>query len=362
MRRARFWIGAVGLPATLALALLAPAGVAAGHGPGVVASGLHSPRGLAFGPGSILYVAQSGDATADGAIFQIRDPMSIHPKTRTVIGGLAKAGSEGEFIGVDGISVRGRGRNQAIYAIFGLAPQIAGEPFGRLVRLGHRGTMSTVANVGSFDFEWADDHKALWEEFPDANPYAVLALPHHLYVVDAGTNTLVEVMADGSIRVLAFFPNEAIRDAVPTCIARGPDGALYVGTLALVDSIVLGPSAKVYRVDPATVNLADPTATPMSVWASGLFPINGCAFGRNGTFYASQLFTNPAHDFGAVFADPRGDVVKIRFSSPTVHTFMTGGALGPTAGVAVAPNGAVFVSDNTAFVAPGAGRVMRLAP
>jgi sugar lactone lactonase YvrE len=131
--------------------------------------------------------------------------------------------------------------------------------------------------------------------------------------------------------------------------------------LALVDSIFLGPSAKVYRVDPTQANLADPTATPMTLWASGLFPINGCAFGPDGSFYASQLFTNPAHNFG-VFADPHGDVVKIPFSSPGVHTSLTGGTLGVTGGVAVAPNGAVFVADNAAFVAPGTGRVVRLMP
>ena len=98
---------------------------------------------------------------------------------------------------------------------------------------------------------------------------------------------------NGRISILAYFPDNAIRDSTPTCIATGPDGALYVGTLALLDSIVLGPSAIVYRVDPSAANPND-FNTVLSLaqpWATGLYPINGCAFGSDGTFYASQLFT-----------------------------------------------------------------------
>lgn len=319
----------------------------------VVVEGLHSPRGLSFGPGDILYVAEAGDATHTGSIIEIRNSASQHSTFRTIIDGLARAGDEGEFIGVSGISVLGRGTNQGIYSIFGLSPQATGsDDFGALLKVGLDGATNTLANVGRFDFNWTGDHSFLWKEFPDANPYGVLALPGHIYVTDAGANTLDEVLADGSVRVLAYFPNEAIRDAIPTCVAQGPDGALYVGTLALVESLVIAPSAKVYRVEPSKANLIDPTATPMTLWASGLWPINGCTFGPDGNFYASQLFTNN-------FDDPQGDVVKIPFSNPSTHTFLTDGALSFAGGVAVAPNGDVYVADGTAFVENG--RVLRIA-
>lgn len=345
----------------LAMALVLPAAtVAASPTYTVVASGLHSPRGLSFGPGNVLYAAESGDATHSGSIIEIRNTMSRHPIVRTVIGGIASVGDEGEFIGIDGISVRGRGVNRSIYGIMGLSPQAThNSAFGALIKVDNKGHATTVANVGSFMYDWTAAHSSLWQEFPDSNPYGVLAVPGHVYVTDAGANTLNEVHPNGTIDVLAYFPNTALRDAIPTCVAKGPDGALYVGTLALVDSVFLGPSAKVYRVDPAHVNLADPTATPMTEWATGLFPINGCTFGRDGNFYASQLFTNPAHDFGAVFGDPHGDVVKIPWGSTSTHTLLAGGSLGVTGGVAVAPNGVVFVADGTAF-APS-GRIVRLA-
>jgi len=235
----------------------------------------------------------------------------------------------------------------------GLSPQgTGGNPdFGNLLRFNLNGTTNTVTNVGSFDYIWTGDHSFLWEEFPDANPYGVLALPDHLYVTDAGANTLNEVLPDNTNRVLAYFPNEIIRDAIPTCVAQGPDGLLYIGTLSLVDSLVLGPSAKVYQVDPSQANLAEPWLTPMTIWASGLWPINGCTFGSDGNFYASQLFTN-------TFEDPRGDVVRIPFSSPATHTSLTGAALSFAVGVAVGPNNDVFVSDGTAFVPEG--RILRI--
>jgi hypothetical protein len=323
----------------------------------VVVDGLHGPRGLAFGPGDILYVAQAGDDSHAGSIIEIRNSMSGKATFRTLIGGLPVIGDEGEFIGVDGISVLGKGTNVAIYGIMGLSPQGTGDnAFGNLFKVSLKGTSETVANVGNFDYMWTGDHSYLWEEFPDSNPYGVLALPGHLYITDAGANTLNEVLPDGSIRVLAYFPNEIIRDAIPTCVTQGPDGALYIGTLALVDTLVLGPSAKVYRVEPEHANLNDPTSTPMTLWASGLWPINGCTFGPDGNFYASQLFTNPniLDDFG----NPEGDVVKIPFAHPDTHTFLTGGALSFAGGVAVGPNGAVFVSNGTAFVPEGS--VVRL--
>jgi len=155
------------------------------------------------------------------------------------------------------------------------------------------------------------------------------------------------VNPDGTEAILAFFPNNVIADATPTCIAQGPDGALYIGTLALVDSLVFGPSAKVYRVDPSQ---ADPSnmSTVLSLatlWASGLWPINGCAFGPDGSFYASELITSQKFS--------GGDVVKIPFDTPTVHTPLTGNTLTFPAGVAVGPDGNVYVSNGTAFVPQG---------
>jgi hypothetical protein len=326
-----------------------------------VVGGLHSPRGLAISPGGQLFIAQTGDQETAGSIIEILNPLDTLPIVRTLVSGLPNVElGPGEFVGVDGISIFGNGVNFGLYAIMAVDPQQTGDPaFGNLLRVDHRNQVETLVNVGSFDYEWTAEHTDLvpFGDFPDANPYDVLVVPDHIYIVDAGANTLNEVMPDDSIRVLAFFPNETFADSTPTCACQGPDGFLYIGTLALVDSFFLGPSAKVYRLNPADANLAEPWNTPMTVWASELWPINGCTFGRDGNFYASQLFTNP--DLLNDFDNPEGDVVKISFNSPSTHTFLTGGALSFTADVAVGPNNVVFVSDGTAFVPEG--RVVRLS-
>ena len=329
-----------------------------------VVGGLHSPRGLTFGPGGQLFVAQTGETdTVDGSIIEILSPMAVRPKVRTIASDLAVTGDpeEGEFLGISGISVFGNGVNFGLYGIMAVDPQQTGdEAFGNLLRVNNHNQVETLVNVGSFDYEWTAEHIDLApNDFPDANPYGVLVVPGHVYVVDAGANTLDEVMPDGSIIILAYFPLNELADATPTCACQGPDGFLYIGTLALVDSLFLGPQAKVYRLDPADANIPEPWNTPMTVWASDLWPINGCTFGRDGNFYASQLFTNPNWIYGE---DPEGDVVKIPFNSPSTHTFLAGGALSFTGGVAVGPNGAVYVADGTAFVPPGGGRIVRIGP
>jgi hypothetical protein len=340
------------LSAAILFALLTIAPAIASGPFTVVLGGLQSPRGLSFGPGGRLYVAQSGSGGTTGKIIEIRNPWAPSPSTRDVVTGLLSVGGGGEFESVDGISLLGNGD---IYAIMGLSNEGTGFPsqLGHLLKVSQGGQIRDVANVGDFDFDWTKAHLDLApRDFPDANPYAVLALPDRLYLADAGSNTLNLLRPNGSDEIIAFFPNNRIADATPTCIAKGPDGALYIGTLALVDSLNFGPSAIVYRVDPSA---ADPNdlgrvlnlATP---WATGLWPINGCAFGPDGTFYASELITTQQFS--------NGDVVKIPFATPDVHTSLTGGALLFPAGVAVGADGTVFVSNGGAEVPEG--QVVRL--
>src|SRR5207247_5056447 len=152
-----------------------------------VVGGLHSPRGLAFGPGGQLFVAQTGDETTAGSIIRILNPMGVPPRVRTVVSGLLNVGDpdEGEFLGVSGLSVFGNGRNFGLYAIMAVDPQQAGDPaFGNLLRVNYRNQVETLVNVGSFDYEWTDEHQWLvpFGDFPDSNPYGVLAVPGHTYV------------------------------------------------------------------------------------------------------------------------------------------------------------------------------------
>lgn len=349
MKSASRFSGAV----LFALLMIAPA-IAAGQFT-VVLDGLKSPRGLTFGPGGRLYVAQagSGGATATGKITEIRYPWRTNPAIHDVVTGLISVGDqEGGIVSVAGLSTIGNG---TLYAAMELSNAGTGfrSRLGHLLKVSQGGQIRDVSNVGDFDWAWTIAHHDLApRDFPDSNPYGVLALSDHLYVANAASNTLDLVHPDGAEEILAFFPNNAIADATPTCIAQGPDGALYIGTLALVDSIVLGPSAIVYRVDPSQAD-PDDMGTVLSLatpWTTGLWPINGCAFGPDGSFYASELITSS--NFSG------GEVVKIPFDTPSVHTPLTGNTLAFPAGVAVGPDGNVYVSNGGAFVPEG--QVVRL--
>src|SRR5436190_23978154 len=61
-----------------------------------VVGGLHSPRGLAFGPGGQLFVAQTGDETVDGSIIEILSPMARRPIARRLVRGLPVVGDPDE--------------------------------------------------------------------------------------------------------------------------------------------------------------------------------------------------------------------------------------------------------------------------
>jgi hypothetical protein len=320
----------------------------------VVASGLQSPRGLTAAPGGRLYVAQAGNGGNSGKVTEIRKYWTVSPATRDVVTDLVSIGGDGEFVGVDGISADSNGNVHAIMAESNSGvPELGPSLLGHLLKLNTAGAVRDVANVGDANYAWTADHVSLApRDFPDSNPYGLLVEPGKTYVTDAGANTLNVVRADGTNQILAYFPNNTIRDATPTCVAMGPDGALYIGTLALVDSIVRGPSAIVYRVDPAATDPNDlakvlSVATP---WATGLWPINGCAFAPDGTFYASQLITNSGFS--------GGDVVKIPFANPASHTMLANDSLTFPAGVAVGQDGAVYVANGSAYVP--SGEVVRL--
>jgi hypothetical protein len=335
----------------------------------VVATGLNNPRQLAIGPRGALYVTEAGLGAGDestgaeeglgtsGSVTVIERPASAQPQQHRGLTDLTSAAEmengELDTVGPDGIAFGGPAGLGPMYLLFG-AHGPAG--LGQLMEYSASGTATDVADVGSADYTWTGDHSDLWEEFPDANPYGVLALPGHLYVVDAGANTLDEVMPNGDVNVLAYFPNYAdvggIRDAVPTCVAQGPDGALYIGTLALVERFQIGQGqARVYRVDPSQTNPndLDTILNIATVWASGFDTITSCAFGPNGDFYATEMFGGDSMG---------GDVVHVPFYNPDhKDRFGEGSVVNPT-GIAVG-EGSVFVSSHGNSTDAGMGEVVR---
>lgn len=356
-----------------------------------VANGLNNPRGLAFGPGGVLYVGEAGLGAGNGSggvglgvgptgsIGEIKDLSSPFPSFRRIVTGLASwAGAEG-VVGPDGVSALGNGNlsiimaqsTSALQPAFPNASPALLAQFGRLLQASQSGNWKPIADVGDFDYAWSGQNaNQPWAprgQFPDANPYAVLSLPSHRYVADAASNTIDEVTENGSVRIIAFVPNPLlpfgpggtlvpVSDSVPTCVAQGADGFLYVGTLAFGANLGTGTAqSKVYRIDPESTNIF---LSDADVWASGFHPITGCGFGPD-AFFVTEFFT-------AGFGTP-GDVIRVALnpdgSAGARTTLGAGGALIAANGFAAGPDGSIYVSNFSTF--PGinngpVGQVVRV--
>jgi hypothetical protein len=361
-------IGACGLAVGLGF-VAAPVTASASNGSGpsmtVVASHLNNPRGLSASDDGKLYLAEAGRGSTNhcltdptGATTCVGQTGSIdlvggHGVTRLVTGLISIAGQGG--VGAEGmVAVSASGG--ALYGQFG-ANTSGIPPSGLptyLLQAAHRdlGQFGRVrgasfvdrAGVGDFDFIWANAHTNLNPQFPDSNPNGVLVTGGKRFVADAGANTLDEVTSDGHVHVLTYFgvPSGSPTDAVPTCVAKGPDGALYVGEL-LGGSFAPG-GARIWRV---VVN-NDGTVTK-SVWARGLTTVQGCGFDHSGNFYATEFQVNGLDE--SPTGSPLGALVKI--APDGSRTTLGTGSLFFPSGFAAGSDGSLFVSNCS--IAPASG-------
>jgi len=312
IRRASIWLAAAPVAALLiSMALAAPSSAVTVS---TLASGLDNPRDLAFDSHGGLFVAEAGHGSEPAGKECAGEGGGGEPVCvgfnsgvskidngfahRVFSGEVSIAGPDGSAAsGTDAVSILGDSKifsveTESEFAVppTGFSKETTEQAKSELGRLdehtpGPHGRV--IANVGAFDFNWSKEHKELVpEQFPDANPYAVLATGDGEWVVDAASNTVDWVSNSGSIKIVAFIPNpekegHPVSDAVPTCIDRGPDGALYVGQLTGGGN---GPgAAAIWRVEPWDGDVTK--------WATGLTAVTGCGFDRDGDFYAVEFST-----------------------------------------------------------------------
>ena len=365
MRIRRLSFSAFGL-AALTLPLVLGTQVSSATSPTVhaVVSHLNNPRGLAIDGAGHVWIAEAGaggthcqgtggNATCVGLTASVS--MVDHGALTRVVRGLISVGGEGGVasIGVSSVATA-NGQIRALLGESGFAVPTSGFPrnllnaaraqLGQLITVKPSGAWTTLSAVGNHDFIWTKNHAFLQpDQFPDANPNAVALVDGRTFVADAGANLLAEVSNRGGVKTLQYFqvPSGSPSDAVATCVAEGPDGALYVGEL-LGGTFAPG-GARVWRVD---VSGGSVHAT---VWKRGFTTIQGCGFDKWGNFYATEFQTGGLN-FGPT-ASPLGDVVKVAPNGTRTHLGV--GQLFWPSGFAAGSDGSIYVSNCS--IAPGAG-------
>jgi hypothetical protein len=341
-----------------------------------IATGLDNPRGLTFGPEGALYVVEAGrggpgPCTAGpegtvcygptGAITRIDLRSTVCERVATGLPSLAVA-SGIRANGPHDISFVGRG-NAAVVIGFVGDPRsradlgAAGSSFGHLASVPASGNWRLTTDLGLFEAAVNPTGDEI-----DSNPYAVIELPGKQIVVDAGANDLLQVDANGRVVALATFPDRLVpappflglppgtqipMDAVPTSVALGRDGSFYVAQLTGFPFPVGG--ANIYRV-PVAGGVPE-------VYATGFTAIIDLAWGPDGSLYVLEIAKN---GLLAGFGSEDWAGALIRVAPNGTRTEIAPGQFTAPGGVAVGPDGVLYITDNGIYA--GTGTVLRVRP
>ena len=354
---------------TLVVTAAMSLGLAAGslaQTPTVMATGLDNPRGLAFGPDGAVYVAEAGRGGtsslclpnppgppgsrcygASGAITRITAP-GVHGR---ILGGLPSvAGPTGaEATGPHDIAFGfgrafvtvGSGGDPALLTPF----RAAGINLATLLMISYTGQITPIADFGAFE---AANNPAGGPI--DTNAYGLEVLATRAVIADAGGNSLLQIDGSLTLSTLAVFGTRTVpgpggvgtveMEAVPTAIAEGPDGSLYVGQLTGFP-FPTG-EARVYRVPAGG-------GTP-AVVADGFTNIIDIALGPDGAAYVLE------HDANSLLV--AGNIGRLTKIGPF------GQRTELAAGLLVAPGKVAIGADNAGYVtvnstSAGRGEVWR---
>ena len=200
-----------------------------------------------------------------------------------------------------------------------------------LMSLEKGGTPKKIADIQAYEAKYNPDGKAKYgfvglpkscaDTFPppsemsppavytgtvDTHPYGSVATASGVYIADAGANAVLKVGYDGKVSTVAVLPGSPpitvtpalaqsfgfpacaagykyVTEPVPTAVALGPDGQLYVTTLpGGPEDPSLGLRGGIYKIDPAT------GATKRIIGSLG--GATGLSVTPSGSIYVAELF------------------------------------------------------------------------
>jgi hypothetical protein len=329
----------------------------------VFASGLNNPRGLAFGPGGDLYVAEGGLGgslmTTPANCTQVPSPVGpysggftariskIGPNgvRTTVVAGLPSSQTSpaaGSLVsGAADVAFAG-GRLYALEAGAGCSHGLLGTD-NSILRVNPGGTTTQVADLSQFLKSHPVANPNADDFEPDGTWYSMVAVRGDLYAAEPNHGEIDRIdPSTGAIRrVIDVSASQG--HIVPTALAY--QGNFFFGNLGTFP--VTPGSESLFKVTPSG---------QIKTWATGLTTVLGLAFGPHDQIYALESMTAPG------FPGPgelgTGQVVRIDPSG--AQTVIASGLSFPTA-MTLGPDGALYVS-NLGFggPVPGLGQILKI--
>jgi sugar lactone lactonase YvrE len=342
----------------------------------VVASGLNSPRGMAFGPDNALYVTEAGTGgsgpciTASserevcygptGAVTRVDVDAATQQPFLTELPSLL-SGDGTEATGPHDIALFPDGSGYLVTGL-GAPPERrdelgdAGEGFAQFARITPDGQVVNVTDLADYEQSANPDGSLI-----DTNPYALVALPEWQVVADAGANALLEIDREGNVFRATSFPTRTVdtpppppdlppqlpMESVPDAVAVGPDGAYYVGELTGFPFPVDG--ARVYRLVPGQ--------TP-EVYAEGFTNIIDLTFDAEGNLYVLEIAANGLLQAMGPGGDFTGGLVQVNPDDNKTKTIIASDVLTAPTSLAISPAGGIYVANSG--IMSGTGEILRL--
>ncbi|MEH2279949.1 MAG: ScyD/ScyE family protein [Nostoc sp.] len=353
----------------------------------VIADGLYNAGGLSFGPDGNLYVTEAGiggngacvppasgqgDSLCygtSGAVTKIENG-----KTERILTGLPSLALP-DGTGASGprdIQFDAKGKPYVLIG-YGANPtfrdrNLGYTDLGKIIAPDFN-TNSWTSNADLANYELANN--------PDggdvgSNPLGFVIDGNNLVVADAGANDLLRVNTDNSnLRAIVAFPQDILTNpvfppsdtpsnepaqvpsqgevvrsqfptqAVPSNVAKGPDGAYYVSQFTGFPFPEGG--AKIYRIG------ADGLPT---VFADGFTQLTDLEFDPAGNLYALQYANQSAWK-----GNFDGSVIKIA-TDGTRTTLLSGNGLESPSALTIGSDGAVYVTNRGDR--PGLGQVLKI--
>jgi glucose/arabinose dehydrogenase len=330
----------------------------------VFAEGLDNPRGLEFGPDGMLYVAeggQGGTRSTEGECEQVVPPVGPYTGGDNArisaldAGGQRTSVAEGlpstQLSPAFGSLVSGVADlafvDDTLYYLLAAGGCSHGNPDvpNGVFRVNEDGTTELVADLSAFVMANPTAVQNPGDFEPDESAYGLELFDGELYVAESNHGALDAVdPATGEVRRVMDM-TETEGHLVPTALAVGPDGNLYVSNLTTFP--IAAGAAQVFTVTPDG---------ELGVHAEGVTAVLGLAFDAEGQLYVLET-SGPGSGMEAPIVPGTGRVVRLT-DDGELEVVATG-LVFPT-GMAFGPDGTLYVSNFGFGFPPGAGQVVTI--